>query len=135
MSAFHLLSVEFSTRGGFDSLLVYIFLFSEHPLLDRTFTLPPHACFCGSEICHCKSPMAFKNFGVPFSSVSVASAPRPRIPGLAYAARQRTRVHCGETSSGSSFTGYMHSLRSSDCLHVIEEEHPITSGPTFYPSR
>jgi len=26
MSAFHLLSVEFSTRGGFDSLLVYSFL-------------------------------------------------------------------------------------------------------------
>lgn len=40
MSAFHLVSVEFSTRGGFDSLLVYTFFFCEHPLLDRTFPLP-----------------------------------------------------------------------------------------------
>jgi hypothetical protein len=44
MSAFHLLSVEFSTRGGFDSLLVYYFLFSSlSPGRNDRIPLPMHS--------------------------------------------------------------------------------------------
>ena len=133
MSAFHLLSVESSTRGGFDSLLVYVFLFRGHPLLDRTFTLPLMHAFAEvrSVIARVHWPQEFwRAISLRLGSKCSAAT---HSGWFAYAARQQTRIHCG--GSRSSFTGYMHSLRSSDCLLVIEEKHPITSGPTFYPSR
>ena len=86
------------------------------------------------EICHRKSPSVLKDSGVQLYLHLGIKLLRDRTLSCPHT-RQQTHINWCNASSGATFTGYMHSLRSSDCLLVVEEKDSKTSALTFDASR